>query len=191
MSGFDWIIAAIFLISIVIGVLRGFIREAMSIVSWVVALWLATTYCQSAGEFVAQYVNIPANAFRTSAGFALVFIATLFLFSLISFIISKLLVKGAIKGTDRVLGLVFGTVRAAAVVIAVMLVARGMGLDQSEWWKESSLLAHFEPAANYIEPLLPEQLQSSQEQEQETEFESSLDSTQVESKATIERSTTE
>jgi len=209
MSGFDWIIAAIFLISVVIGVLRGFIREALSIVSWVVALWLAVTYCQPAGEFIATYVNIPADAFRTSAGFALVFVATLFLFSLISFILGKLLVKGAIKGTDRLLGLIFGAVRAAAIVIAVMLLTRGMGLEQSEWLKKSSLLPHFESAANFIQPLLPEQLQPSQIEEKETglesstnkesltykesstEQESSIDEIKGGSKAVIERSSAE
>jgi len=163
MSGFDWIIAVIFLLSIVVGVLRGFIREALSIISWIMAIWLAITFCEPAGDFIAQYISIPANAFRVSAGFALVFIGTLFLFSIISFIISKLVVKGAIKGTDRVLGIGFGALRAAAIVIAVLLVARGMGMESSGWWQNSNYLKQFIPAADYVEKLLPSQLHSKQE----------------------------
>ncbi|MEM7358677.1 MAG: CvpA family protein [Pseudomonadota bacterium] len=165
MSGFDFIIAGIFVISVVVGLMRGFIREALSITSWIMAIWLGITFCEPAGDFIAQYVAIPADGFRVSAGFALVFILTLFAFSILSYIITKLLVKGAIKGTDRVLGIGFGVLRAGAIVIAIFLVARGMGMENSDWWKNSKYLPYFESAANYTETLLPSQLQSSPDRE--------------------------
>jgi membrane protein required for colicin V production len=164
MSGFDWVIGAIFLVSILIGLLRGFIREALSIVSWIMAIWLGITFCEPAGDFIAQFIDIPAAAFRTSAGFALVFIGTLFLFSILSYIISKLVVKGAIKGTDRVLGVGFGALRAIAVVVAVILVARGFGMQSNDWWQNSNYLKYFETTANYVETLLPNNLQSTNEE---------------------------
>lgn len=165
MSGFDWIIAAIFLISILVGILRGFIKEVLSLTSWILAFWLGNRFCQEAGEFLAGFINIPAEAFRVAAGFALVFIGTLFLFAIISYAISKLFMHGAIKGTDRVLGVVSGTLRAGAIVVAIILVARGLGLDNSQWWAQSTLMPHFMPAANYVEPLLPKKLQSSKEED--------------------------
>ena len=164
MSGFDWVIAGIFLISTLIGLMRGFIREALSIVSWIMAIWLGITFCQPAGDFIAQYVSIPAPAFRTSAGFGLVFIGTLFLFSVLSFLLTKLLVRGAIKGTDRVLGVGFGLLRGVAVVIAVILVARGFGMQSNDWWQNSGSLKYFESTADYVETLLPDNLQSSGEE---------------------------
>ncbi len=160
MSGFDWIIAIIFLLSVIVGVMRGFIREALSIASWILAFWLANTFCAQAGDYIAQYIDIPAQAFRVSVGFTVIFVGTLFLFSIVSYIISKLVVKGAIKGTDRVLGIFFGLIRGVAIVVIVLLVARGMGMDNSDWWENSSYLSYFESTANYIEQLLPEQLQS-------------------------------
>ena len=160
MSGFDLIIAGIFLVSILVGLLRGFIREALSITSWILAIWLGLTFCNQAGDWLGQFISIPAEAFRVSAGFALIFVSTLFIFSIISYVISKILVKGAIKGTDRVLGMGFGVLRAFAVVVVVMLVARGIGMQNNDWWKNSRYLGHFEPAANYVESLLPQQLQS-------------------------------
>ncbi|NNC99212.1 MAG: CvpA family protein [Gammaproteobacteria bacterium] len=164
MSGFDLIIAAIFLVSMLVGVMRGFIREALSITSWILAIWLGITFCDPAGDFIARYISIPADAFRISAGFALIFIGTLFVFSIISYGITKMLVKGAIKGTDRVLGIGFGALRAAAVVVVVMLVARGIGMQGNDWWQNSKYLGYFEPAADYVETLLPQQLQSSAEE---------------------------
>jgi len=135
MGGFDWVIAAILLVSVVVGVMRGFIKEALSLASWVVALWLGITFCHEAGDFIASYINIPADVFRVSAGFALIFIVTLFVFAIITFVITKLFVHGPIKGTDRVLGIAFGAVRAGAIVVAIILVTRGMGLDNSGWWQ--------------------------------------------------------
>lgn len=161
MTGIDLVIVIVFVVSVLIGVMRGFIREALSIVSWILAIWLALTFCTQAGDFIGQYFSIPAEGFRTGAGFAVVFISTLFLFSIVSFLITKLLVKGAIKGTDRILGIGFGVLRAGAIVVAVILVLRGMGMENNEWWQNSKSIAYLEPAANYVEQLLPEQLQSS------------------------------
>ncbi len=169
MSGFDWIIAAIFLISILVGILRGFIKEVLSLTSWILAFWLGNRFCQEAGEFLSGFINIPAEAFRIAAGFALVFIGTLFLFAIISFAISKLFMHGAIKGTDRVLGVVSGAVRAGAIVVAIILVARGLGFDNSQWWNQSKLMPHFMPVANYVEPLLPKKLQSSSDEDEALE----------------------
>lgn len=168
MSGFDWIIAAIFLISILVGIMRGFIKEVLSLTSWVLAFWLGNRYCHEAGEFLSGFIDIPADAFRVAAGFGVVFVSTLFLFAIISYIITKIFVRGAIKGTDRVLGIASGAVRAGAIVVAVLLVTRGLGMDNSQWWGQSQLLPHFLPAANYVEPLLPKKLQANNDNEEES-----------------------
>ena len=156
MGGFDWIIAAILAVSIPVGTFRGFIKESLSLISWILAIWLAFNYCSDAGEFIHQYINIPAPKFREWAGFALVFIATLFIFSLVSYIITKIFVRGPIKGVDRVLGLGFGALRGAAIVVALLVVARGFGLETSDWWKNSQYLAKFEPFMETVEALFPD-----------------------------------
>ncbi len=160
MGGFDWIIAAIFLVSIIVGLFRGFIKESLSITSWIVSIWLAFTFCAEAGEFLHQYIRIPTPKFREWAGFALVFIGALFVFAIISYTITKVFVRGPIKGVDRVLGLGFGAVRAAAIIVALLVVARGFGFDSSDWWQNSKYLSKFEPLMNYVEGLFPEKWQS-------------------------------
>ena len=164
MSGFDWVIVAIFVLSILIGIFRGFIREALSLASWILAFWLALTFCVPAGDYIGQFISIPAEAFRVSVGFAAVFIVTLFVFSIISFLINKLIANKAIKGADRFLGLIFGAIRAVAVVVIIIIFFRGLGLDNNNWWKNSNLISHFVPAADYFEQLLPESFRSSKEQ---------------------------
>jgi membrane protein required for colicin V production len=161
MSGFDLIIAGVFLISVLVGIMRGFIKEALSVTSWIVAIWLGSTFCHEAGDFFAQYVNIPNMTFRVWIGFTLVFVSTLFLFAFISFVVTKLLVRGPIKGTDRVLGIASGAARAGLIVAAVLMVARGVGMEESEWWKNSQYLQYFLPIADYIEPMIFDQLPES------------------------------
>jgi len=184
MGGFDWVIAAILVVSVIVGIMRGFIKEALSLASWVVALWLGITFCHEAGDFIASYISIPADVFRVSAGFALIFITTLFVFAIITYVITKIFVHGPIKGTDRVLGVAFGAIRAGAIVVAILLVARGMGMENSGWWQNSQYLPRFLPVADYVEPLLPKQLQSKPGDEESLEqqvIKQAIENIQVES----------
>ncbi len=156
MGGFDWIIAAILLVSILVGIFRGFIKESLSLISWILAIWLAFSFCVPAGEFIHQYISIPAPKFREWAGFALVFISTLFAFSVITYVVTKVFVRGPIKGIDRVLGLAFGAVRGAAIVVAILVVARGFGMESSDWWQNSQHISKFEPFTKLVEELFPD-----------------------------------
>ena len=160
MSGFDLIIVAIFIISVIVAFWRGFIKEAFSIGSWILAFWFGNAFCHEAGELIGGYVNIPTETFRTWIGFTAVFIGTLMAFGLLSVAVTKLLLHGPIKTLDRFLGLAFGALRAAAIVVAIMLVARGFGLDQSAWWQNSNYLPKFLPVADFIhDEILPASLQ--------------------------------
>lgn len=163
MSGFDLVIIGIFIVSILIGVLRGLIKEALSVTSWIMAIWLASTFNAQVGDWFAQYVSIPNATFRIWIGFCIVFVATLFAFALISFLISKLIVRGPIKGTDRFLGIFFGAARAALIIVAIMMLARGLGRDESDWWKNSQYLPYFLPLADYIEPMVFDNLPDAEE----------------------------
>jgi membrane protein required for colicin V production len=156
MGGFDWIIALVFLISILIGALRGFAKEALSLGAWIVSIWLAFTFCTEAGEFVHQQFRIPNPTFRDWAGFALVFLGCLIAFELISYLVIKLLIRGPIRGVDHILGIGFGAIRAAAIIVAVVIVGRGFAMEGSSWWQNSRHITHFEVMADSIEPLFPE-----------------------------------
>lgn len=156
MGGFDWIIAAIFVVSILVGIFRGFIKESLSLISWILAIWLAFHFCTQVGEFIHQYIDIPAPRFREWAGFALVFVSTLFIFSVVTYVVTKVFVRGPIKGIDRVLGIGFGALRGAAVVVALLVVAKGFGMENSDLWQDSQHVSKFEPFIKTVEELFPE-----------------------------------
>ena len=58
------------------------------------------------------------------------------------------------------LGVGFGALRAAAIVVIFILFARGIGMNNTQWWKGSQLLSYFKPAASYVEAMLPEEWQN-------------------------------
>ena len=160
MGGFDWVIGVIILVSILVGVFRGFIKESLSLLTWILAIWLGITFCVEAGEFISQYKTIPNPKFRMSAGFAMIFIGVLFIGAIISYIVTKIFLRGPIKGVDRVLGVGFGAVRGAAIVVALLVVARAAGQESSDWWQNSTLVTKFRPFVTYAEELLPESWQT-------------------------------
>jgi len=155
MTAFDLLLLAIFVISTVVGVMRGFVKEALSIVSWIVAFWLGYTYCVEAGEFLAQYVSLGEGRLRNSAGFGLIFVVILFAFALITYVITKLIVRGPIKGVDRVLGIATGFVRAVAISAVLLVLMQALGMNSSAFWKESKAVPHLMPAVEFAQRVLP------------------------------------
>lgn len=160
MTAFDLVLLAIFIISTVVGVMRGFVKEALSIISWILAFWLGYTYCVEAGEWLAQFASLGEGKIRNTAGFALVFVGTMFVFAIVSYAITKLLVRGPIKGVDRVLGIATGIVRAIAISAVLMVLMQALGMNTSAFWKESKFVPHLMPAVEFAQKVLPKLWQS-------------------------------
>jgi len=153
MSGLDIILVIIVAISVGVGVKRGLIREAFSIISWVLAFWIGLTSASQVAPLVAQYV--PGVALQSGIAFVLVFVLSLFFLSIVSSFLYKLIAVKAIQGPDRLLGAAFGLLRAILLVAVFIIIARGIELNKSEFWQASRLISYFDPTADLISPLLP------------------------------------
>ena len=55
----DYAIIGLILISSVIGLLRGFIREAFSLVIWVIAIWVGLTFSREFSSFLDGIISYP------------------------------------------------------------------------------------------------------------------------------------
>ena len=175
MSILDLIIAGIFLISIVIGIMRGFMKEVLSLIYWIAAFFLAITFGAEVGEYLTKFTGITAPKFIVWSGNTVVFIGTLFLGAIITYFILKLFRHKAVKGVDRMLGIFTGSIRAIAVVVAIIIFAgRGFSLEETDWWKESKLVSAFYPISLHIEKLLPEDWQSNKDETQDANLQDKL-----------------
>ncbi len=144
---------ALFVISMLVGIYRGLVKEILSLISWVAAAWVAFVYGPAAAEFVRPYVSQPP--LDLAIAYVLVFVAALIVLSIISFLIGKLFSATGLSGIDRTLGMIFGLLRAALVVGAVILVGRFMAFEEHSWWTDAHLLDYFEPVTEWIKTYLP------------------------------------
>ena len=149
----DWIILAVTLLSALVGFYRGFIRETLSLISWILAIWAAFSFAEPASAWFEAYIESPQ--LRLVAAFGAIFVSTLLLLSLLSYLLCRLLLVSGIAGTDRILGGLFGIARAVVLVSVVLLLARIPGYPDEAWWKQSILIPRLDPVVVFFYELLP------------------------------------
>jgi membrane protein required for colicin V production len=152
----DYVIFGLIGLSAIIGLFRGFVREALSLVTWGVAIWVALTFTPLASSYLEPYLDTPS--LRQIGAFAGLFIATLIVGAIINSLICLLVRKSGIGGTDRFLGLLFGIARGGLVVAILVLLAGLTPLPEDPWWQESKAMPYFEELAATLRGFLPEDI---------------------------------
>ena len=102
----DYVIIGIIALSAIISVVRGFVKEVLSLLAWGLSFWVALTFSPQLSSFLSNYVE--TASIRLFAAFAALFIVTLILSALVNHLISTIVEKTGLSGTDRSLGIVFG-----------------------------------------------------------------------------------
>jgi len=151
----DYIIFAILVVSVIVGVFRGFFREALSLVTWAVALWVAFNYSSMIDPLLA---SVSSPALRLWAGRLLLFLLVLIAGGLLNHFVHVLVSRTGLTGTDRVLGMVFGAARGVLLLGVLVIVMRLLELDQESWWDQSRAVEWGEPIANWIQGFLQDGL---------------------------------
>ena len=153
----DWVLLGVLAVSTIIGLWRGLVREVMSILIWVVAIWAALKYSEVAAGYLSSWITMPSM--QGLVGFAGVLLVTLAVGGLLVWLIGKLVDSTGLSGTDRTFGMLFGVARGVIIIAVAVLVARFTVIPQDPWWQESTLLPHFERIAEEGVTLLPPDVQ--------------------------------
>ncbi len=156
----DYIIFAVFFVSVLVGLFRGFFREALSLVTWALALWVAVEYASVLEPLLA---SVSSPALRLWASRVLVFLLVLIAGGLFNHFVHVLVSRTGLTGTDRVLGMVFGAARGGLLVGIMVIVFQLLELDQESWWDQSRAIAWGEPVARWIEAFLHDGLSELQD----------------------------
>ena len=141
-------------LSAVVGVWRGLVSEVMALAVWIAAFWLAMAAGPSISTMFEPYVDAPTA--RWALGYAAVFIATLSVGGLATWLIGKLVKSTGLSGTDRILGLGFGLFRGLAVGSVLVLLGGFTPMPQEDAWRNSRLISTFESGAMWMKTCLPE-----------------------------------
>lgn len=155
MPALDWIFLAVLLASLALGVWRGLVYEVLSVLAWIVAFVLA----QWLAPDVAQRLPMSGatEMIRYAAGFALVFIATVFVSGLVAWLMKKLVESVGLRPMDRVLGAAFGLVRGVILLLTATVVMHMTPFNSSDWWLESTGATASTTALKGLKPMLPEE----------------------------------
>lgn len=149
----DYTILAVLGLSILISLMRGFVREALSLITWVAAFWVAFTFYGILAEMLQN--SIHSDGMRMAVAFGGLFLVTLILGALINYLIGQLVDKTGLSGTDRMLGVLFGFGRGVLLVTVLLLLARLTPMPEEPWWKTSVVISHFKPAEMWLKGYLP------------------------------------
>ncbi len=152
----DFAVIGIVLLSTLVSLIRGFIKEAVSLATWVLAVWVALKYTPFVAGMLTETIDIPSVRIGIAA--LVLFVATLIVGALANYIVSQLVEKTGFSGTDRTLGAVFGILRGVLVVALIVMLASLTPIPQDPWWKESTLLPVFQEKITAYKAYLPEEV---------------------------------
>ncbi len=153
MTWVDVAIVVIVALSAIISLLRGFLREALSLAGWIVAIWVALSFTDEVAALLADHVE--ALSIRQGIAFFSLLIAVLLVTALVNYLVGILVTKTGLTGTDRVLGIVFGVARGVLVVVILVVLAGLSDVPADPWWQDSMLLPRFEAIALDLKAALP------------------------------------
>jgi membrane protein required for colicin V production len=139
MTPVDYILVAIVAVSMLFGAIRGFLRESVALLGWLVGLWLAWRYAPRLQPFLGgSLTDTELQVWVARLLLLLAAILTAWLIgSLLGYLVQR---SGLTVGLDRILGSVFGLVRGAVIVGFAVMLAEAADMNDEPWWKGSRLI---------------------------------------------------
>ena len=159
----DIVIAIAIAISIVVGFARGFIKEAVSITSLLLAIWAALHFGHNVGGISEAWLS--SEELQIWFGRTMVFIVILAIGGLLGWSLSKIIRMSALSGTDRVFGTFFGFCRGVVLVAVFVIGGQFAGFDNDRWWMKSRLIPYGDTVADWIRVMAPKGVELMQSDE--------------------------
>jgi membrane protein required for colicin V production len=149
MNFIDYLILVVLLISLLLGFFRGFLGEAISLISWLGGLWLAWRYAYLIEPHLSGM--IAEQPLNTWAARTIMLVAVLVTGWLIGGIVTYFAHQSGISlMLDRLLGMLFGIIRGIVLVSIMVMLGIQVQLNRADWWKESRFMPFAEEVSGWV-----------------------------------------
>lgn len=155
LTAFDYAVLAVIVLSALRGAWRGFVSEVFGLIGWIAAIAIASRYV----GYVVPYipVNWPGGTLtQWVLSFGLVVIGVVFVAGVANALLSRVAQVTGLGGIDRSLGMMFGLVRGAVVVVLLVAAAGLTELPKQEFWRNALLRPIAEQGVHELKSLLPD-----------------------------------
>jgi len=149
----DIAIVAVVAISILVGFLRGFVKEAISISALLIAIWASLNLGDDFGAVAGGWLSSPE--LQVWFGRVLIFVVIVTVGGLVSWAVARLVRLTVLSGTDRALGMLFGFCRGAVLVGVFALGGQFANMTDARWWRQSLLMPYAVVVADWLREMAP------------------------------------
>ena len=155
MNWLDFVFIGILSLSVIISLFRGLVREVLSLLIWAGSFWVAYNFVDVGAVALTSYVDLPSA--RHLISFVGLFITALIIGGMINFVVSKLIKKTGLSGTDRFFGMFFGALRGLVAIVVITFFVNATPLSEDPWWQDSQLAPHFVKVSEWARTNMPEE----------------------------------
>ena len=154
MNGTDYVVIAGFVLSAVIGALRGFLREAVALATWLIALFVAWHF----SDLIEPHLGglLAGSSVKIWAARIILVVLVLLIGAGVGATLGHFVRLSIFSGMDRFLGLVFGALRGIVLLGVFVILGQLLRLDGERWWRHSLLIPYGESTANGLRALVGE-----------------------------------
>ncbi|NQY44186.1 MAG: CvpA family protein [Legionellales bacterium] len=153
----DLLILVIIIASALMGLLRGFVKEALSVGAWIISTWVAVAFGDELSAVVSAHVDNKILILIISYGG--LFFGTLIFSTIINFLISNVVKMTGFTFTDRMMGILFGILRGVVFIAILALAAKMLSFDDAHWWSSSEYIKYFNPISEWLHQFVPDNLE--------------------------------
>jgi membrane protein required for colicin V production len=154
MNPTDYVVILAIVLSAIIGISRGFLREAVALLTWIIALFLAWHFA----DLLAPHLGglLAGSEVRPWAARVIIVVLLLVLGSLVGALLGHYVRLSIFSGIDRLLGFFFGVLRGIVLLGVFVILGQLLQLQGEQWWRHSLLIPYGESVANGLRTLVGE-----------------------------------
>jgi membrane protein required for colicin V production len=148
----DYLMIAAVVLSAIVGAVRGFLREAIALGAWIVALFVAWHF----SDLIEPHLGglLSASYVRPWAARAIIVALILLVGAGLGALLGHYVRLSIFSGMDRFLGFVFGAARGVVLIGVFVILGQLLKLDGEIWWRHSTLIHYGDSVANGLRALV-------------------------------------